>query len=167
MCVCGVFQDRVSLCSPGCAGTHSVDQARRELRNSPASASQVLELKACATTAWQMCSPGWSWTHDPPATASFSKSYLSTSPQPAHWEFYKHFDHIFPTFPSIPHNPLPTKLLFCLFVSLLLLLLVFFLNPSDILLVAPHIGMRLWVYLLSPSGALFGLGTILVLCMQW
>jgi hypothetical protein len=39
----------VSLCSPGCPGTHSVDQAGLELRNSPASASQVLGLKACAT----------------------------------------------------------------------------------------------------------------------
>jgi hypothetical protein len=47
-----VFQDRVSLCSPGCPGTHSVDQAGLELRNLPASASQVLGLKACATTAW-------------------------------------------------------------------------------------------------------------------
>jgi hypothetical protein len=27
----GVFQDRVSLCSPGCPGTHSVDQAGLEL----------------------------------------------------------------------------------------------------------------------------------------
>jgi hypothetical protein len=43
------FQDRVSLCIPGCPGTHSVDQAGLELRNPPASASQVLELKACAT----------------------------------------------------------------------------------------------------------------------
>jgi hypothetical protein len=46
-----VFQDRVSLCSPGCPGTHSVDQAGLELRNPPASASEVLGLKACATTA--------------------------------------------------------------------------------------------------------------------
>jgi hypothetical protein len=46
-----VFQDRVSLCIPGCPGTHSVDQAGFELRNSPASASQVLGLQACATTA--------------------------------------------------------------------------------------------------------------------
>jgi hypothetical protein len=46
-----VFQDRVSLCSPGCPGTHSVDQAGLELRNLPASASQVLELEVCATTA--------------------------------------------------------------------------------------------------------------------
>jgi hypothetical protein len=44
------FQDRVSLCSPGCPGTHSVDQAGLELRNLPASASQVLGLKACAIT---------------------------------------------------------------------------------------------------------------------
>jgi hypothetical protein len=28
-----VFQDRVSLCSPDCPGTHSVDQAGLELRN--------------------------------------------------------------------------------------------------------------------------------------
>jgi hypothetical protein len=41
-----VFRDRVSLCSPGCPGTHSVDQAGLKLRNSPASASQVLGLKA-------------------------------------------------------------------------------------------------------------------------
>ena len=33
------FRDRVSLCSPGCPGTHSVDQAGLELRNLPASAS--------------------------------------------------------------------------------------------------------------------------------
>jgi hypothetical protein len=40
-----VFRDRVSLCSPGCPGTHSVDQAGLELRNPPASASRVLGLK--------------------------------------------------------------------------------------------------------------------------
>jgi hypothetical protein len=34
-----IFQDRVSLCSPGCSGTHSVDQADLELRDPPASAS--------------------------------------------------------------------------------------------------------------------------------
>jgi hypothetical protein len=37
----GVFQDRVSLCSPGCPGTHSVDQASFKLRSPPASASLV------------------------------------------------------------------------------------------------------------------------------
>jgi hypothetical protein len=46
-----VFQDRVSLCSPGCPGTHSVDQAGLELRNPPASVSQALVLKARATIA--------------------------------------------------------------------------------------------------------------------
>ena len=46
-----VFRDRVSLYSPSCPGTHSVDQAGLKLRNPPASASQVLGLKACATTA--------------------------------------------------------------------------------------------------------------------
>jgi hypothetical protein len=45
-----VFRDRVSLCSPGCPGTHFVDQAGLELRNPPASASRVLGLKVCATT---------------------------------------------------------------------------------------------------------------------
>jgi hypothetical protein len=45
------FPDRVSLCSPGCSGTHSVDQAGLELSNLPASAPQVLGLKACTTTA--------------------------------------------------------------------------------------------------------------------
>jgi hypothetical protein len=51
-----VFQDRVSLCSPGFTGTHFVDQAGLELRNLPASASQVLGLKACTTT------PGFLYT---------------------------------------------------------------------------------------------------------
>jgi hypothetical protein len=45
-----VFRDRVSLYSPGCPGTHSVDQVGLKLRNPPASASRVLGLKACATT---------------------------------------------------------------------------------------------------------------------
>jgi hypothetical protein len=40
------FQDRVSLYSPGCPGTHSVNQAALKLRNLPA--SQVLGLKAYA-----------------------------------------------------------------------------------------------------------------------
>jgi hypothetical protein len=35
----GGGRDRVSLCSPGCPGTHFVDQAGLELRNPPASAS--------------------------------------------------------------------------------------------------------------------------------
>jgi hypothetical protein len=45
-----VFQNRVSLYSPGCPGTHFVDQAGLELRNPPTSASRVLGLKACAAT---------------------------------------------------------------------------------------------------------------------
>jgi hypothetical protein len=52
---CFVFRDRVSLYSPGCPGTHSVDQAGLELRNPPASASRVLGLKACTTM------PGSTW----------------------------------------------------------------------------------------------------------
>jgi hypothetical protein len=43
-------QDRVSLCSPGCPGTHSVDQAGLKGRDPPASASQVLGFKAHSTT---------------------------------------------------------------------------------------------------------------------
>jgi hypothetical protein len=46
-----VFRDRVSLYSPGCPGTHCVDQAGLKLLNPPASASQVLGLKVCATAA--------------------------------------------------------------------------------------------------------------------
>jgi hypothetical protein len=45
-----VVRDRVSLYSPGCPGTHFVDQTGLELRNLPASAAPVLGLKACATT---------------------------------------------------------------------------------------------------------------------
>jgi hypothetical protein len=43
----------VFLYSPGCPGTHSVDQAGLKIRNLPSSASQMLGLKVCATTAWQ------------------------------------------------------------------------------------------------------------------
>jgi hypothetical protein len=50
VCFC-FFQDRVSLCSPGCPGTHSVDEVNFKLRNLPASASQVLGLKVYTTPA--------------------------------------------------------------------------------------------------------------------
>jgi hypothetical protein len=50
-----VFQDKVFLYSPGCPGTHSVDQAGLELRNLPSSASQVLGLKECATVPGFVC----------------------------------------------------------------------------------------------------------------
>ena len=50
VCLFLVFRDRVSLYIPGCPGTHFVHQAGLELRNPPASASQVLGLKAFATT---------------------------------------------------------------------------------------------------------------------
>jgi hypothetical protein len=40
----GGGRDRVSLCSPGCPGTHSVDQAGLELRNLPASASGIKSM---------------------------------------------------------------------------------------------------------------------------
>ena len=50
VCLFLVFRDRISLYSPGCPGTHFVDQAGLELRNLLASASWVLGLKACTTT---------------------------------------------------------------------------------------------------------------------
>jgi hypothetical protein len=49
-----LFRDGVSRYSPGCPGTQFVDQAGLDLSNSPASASQVLSLKVCATTAWPL-----------------------------------------------------------------------------------------------------------------
>ena len=42
--------DIVSLCSPNCPGTPYVDQTDLELRDLPASVSQVLRLKVWATT---------------------------------------------------------------------------------------------------------------------
>jgi len=39
-----VFQDRVSLCSPGCPGIYSVDQVGLKIRDPLASASRVLGL---------------------------------------------------------------------------------------------------------------------------
>ncbi|GAB1299214.1 Complement component C6 [Apodemus speciosus] len=45
----------VSLCSPGCPGTHSVDQAGLKLRNLPASASQMLGLKGLTEEQTQNC----------------------------------------------------------------------------------------------------------------
>lgn len=41
----------VSLCSPGSPGTPAVDQVGFELRHLPASASGVVELNVCTTTA--------------------------------------------------------------------------------------------------------------------
>jgi hypothetical protein len=61
-----VFRDRVSLYSPGCPGTHFVDQAGLELRNLPASASasRVLGLR-CAPprpACFLMYKVGWPQT---------------------------------------------------------------------------------------------------------
>jgi hypothetical protein len=57
-----VCRDKVSLCSPGCPQTHAEEQAGLELRNLPASAFQVLGLKACATIARCMIN---SYRHSP------------------------------------------------------------------------------------------------------
>lgn len=45
MFVCLSFWDRVSLCSSGCPGPHSVDQVSLELRDLPASASECCDYK--------------------------------------------------------------------------------------------------------------------------
>lgn len=42
--------NRVSLCSPGCTGAHSIDQASKS-RDPPATVSLVLKIKVFATTA--------------------------------------------------------------------------------------------------------------------
>ena len=55
-----LFPNRISLCSPGCPGTHSVDLADLELRDLSASASWVLGLKACTPTA-QLCVISYKW----------------------------------------------------------------------------------------------------------
>jgi hypothetical protein len=47
-----LFWDKVSLYSSDCPGTYFVDHTGLKLRNLPASAFQVLGLKACTTTAW-------------------------------------------------------------------------------------------------------------------
>jgi hypothetical protein len=44
-----LFPDRVSLCSPGCPGTRSAEQASPELRDPPASAFPVVGLKEHTT----------------------------------------------------------------------------------------------------------------------
>jgi hypothetical protein len=48
-----LFETGFPLCSPGCPGTHSVDQDNLKLIeiHPPASASRVLGLKACTITA--------------------------------------------------------------------------------------------------------------------
>jgi hypothetical protein len=51
-----LFWERVSLYSPGCTGTHFVVQAGLGLRKLPASASQLLGLNICTTTAQCVCS---------------------------------------------------------------------------------------------------------------
>jgi hypothetical protein len=47
----GLFQDSISLCSAGCPGTYSVDQAGLEHRDLPASAFPVVGLRVCTATA--------------------------------------------------------------------------------------------------------------------
>ena len=44
---CLSFQDRVFLYSPGCPGTHFVDQTGLELRNLPASPPEYVTVVLC------------------------------------------------------------------------------------------------------------------------
>jgi hypothetical protein len=96
-----VFQDRVSLCVPGCPGTHSVDQAGLKLRNPPASASQVLGLKVCATTPGFFKTLSWArevaqWVWLPAARFSQNPKGWKKKPippsclQPSHWNHGTH-----------------------------------------------------------------------------
>ncbi|GAB1286179.1 Putative methyltransferase C9orf114 homolog [Apodemus speciosus] len=50
--------ERVSLYSPGCPGNYSIDQAGLELRNPPASASQVLGLQEAILISLAALQPG-------------------------------------------------------------------------------------------------------------
>jgi hypothetical protein len=101
---CFVFWGRVSLYSPGCPGTHSVDQAGLELRNPPASAFQVLGLMACATTSW--------------LNSLFQIIGQSPSPRDAHTAecspvrkspSYKTFSHTFQPLGALPSSHLPIR----------------------------------------------------------
>ena len=56
-----VLGDRVSLCSPGCPRTHSVDQAGLELRNSPASSSFNFSYGKCSSKIKKLGSLKTSW----------------------------------------------------------------------------------------------------------
>ena len=47
-------------------------------------------LKSVKKGRKKMCSPGWPRTRDPPASASFSKSYRCAPPQPASERRLKH-----------------------------------------------------------------------------
>jgi hypothetical protein len=84
------FQDKVSLCSPGCPGTHSVDQAGLKFRNQPASASRVLGLKACATTARQKQSFLVKGSGESFGTISISQARVSNLPR------FIEYDVVFP-----------------------------------------------------------------------
>jgi hypothetical protein len=51
VCLFVCFRDRVSLCSPGCPGTHFVDQAGLKLRNPPV---RTLLLRSQSTMSRQL-----------------------------------------------------------------------------------------------------------------
>jgi hypothetical protein len=60
--VCLFVRHRVSLCSPGCPGTHSIDQAGLELRNPPASAKGVRHHRPASPSVFlRRCLPIQLW----------------------------------------------------------------------------------------------------------
>jgi hypothetical protein len=70
------FLDRVSLYSPGCPGTHFVDQAGLELRNPPASASQVLGSLLPSAGIKGVCHHAWrSFLHRPRFTLGLTLEF--------------------------------------------------------------------------------------------
>jgi hypothetical protein len=76
-----VFQNQDSLCSTGCPGTLSVDQAGFKPRDPPASASWVLELKVCTSTShpqlFNIC-PLARWSSSPvsPPQSNLSSEFV-------------------------------------------------------------------------------------------
>jgi hypothetical protein len=70
-----VFWDRVSQCnSPGCSGTHFVDQAGLKLRNPPASASPVLGLRRAPPVPGYKLDFGWDTQYPSGSTSCYAVS---------------------------------------------------------------------------------------------
>ena len=71
---------QVSLCSPGCSGTHSVDQADLNSQRSVCLCFPNAGIKAMCHHAhrfwfWEtLCSPGWPVTHRDLPTCPFSRA---------------------------------------------------------------------------------------------
>ena len=86
-----VFQDRVSLYSSGCLGTHFVDQAGLELRNPPASASRPADLAGKKPWVWSQCHMKQPWWHRSVTEylRGGCRSFRSSRPTSATWACFK------------------------------------------------------------------------------